>query len=304
MKFLKIKNNILFSNLICFLAVALFSFSFPINEVLLKSWKIFSLLFFRNIFALILLLIICVVFHKYKKISFKDWIKGILIGGIGFGLGTTLIVFCQLFSGPVIAALAAAMMPVSGVFLEYIFEKKRITLNFFISIVLVIIGGIIVSGISSENLVFNFGIFLGIFSSLFFAWGSRQTVISLNNVNVMAQTLVTTAGMSIFSLLVLILSNFLFKNELFIYEFKFNDMGLLIFYSFFCIAISQVLWIRAVKLIGIGIASFHLNITPFYVMLILIFIGYEWSWIKFAGALIVFSGIVISQKDILKKINL
>ena len=107
----------------------------------------------------------------------------------------------------------------------------------------------------------------------------------------MAQTLVTTAGMSIFSLLVLILSNFLFKNELFIYEFKFNDMGLLIFYSFFCIAISQVLWIRAVKLIGIGIASFHLNITPFYVMLILIFIGYEWSWIKFAGALIVFSGL-------------
>ena len=301
MKFLKNKNNIFFSNLICFLAVASFSFSFPINEVLLKSWEIFSLLFFRNIFALILLFIIWVAIYKYEKISLVDWIKGILIGGIGFGLGTTLIVFCQLFSGPVIAALAAAMMPISGVFLEYVFDKKRITINFFISIVLVIIGGIIVTGISSDSLVLNLGIFLGVFASLFFALGSRQTVISLNNVNVMAQTLVTTAGMLVFSFLVLILSNFFFKNELFINKIKLNDLGLLIFYSFLCLAISQVLWIKAVKLIGIGIASFHLNITPFYVMLILIFMGYEWSWMKFAGAVIVFSGIIISQRDILKK---
>lgn len=116
MYFLINKNNIFFSNFLCFLAVAFFSLSFPINEILLKSWEIFSLLVFRNIFALFFLFIIWVVIDKNKKISLKDWIKGILIGGIGFGLGTTLIVFSQLFSGPVIAALAAALMPISGFF--------------------------------------------------------------------------------------------------------------------------------------------------------------------------------------------
>ncbi len=301
MYFLINKNNIFFSNFLCFLAVAFFSLSFPINEILLKSWDIFSLLVFRNIFALFFLFIIWVVIDKNKKISLKDWIKGILIGGIGFGLGTTLIVFSQLFSGPVIAALAAALMPISGFFLEYIFDNKKITFNFFISIVLVIIGGIIVTGIYSESLVFNFGIFLGIFASLFFAWGSRQTVISLDNVNVLVQTLVTSTGMLIFSLLVLVLSNFFFNNDLSFNRINFNDLGFVIFYSFFCLVVSQILWIKSVKLIGIGIASFHLNIAPFYVMLILIFMGYDWSWIKFLGALIVFSGIIISQKNNFKK---
>ena len=295
MNYTEKKDKILYSNFLCFFAVALFSLSFPINEILLQTWDIFSLLFFRNSLALIFLFLFWYLTEDIKKTNLKDWIKGLTIGAIGFGFGTTLIVYCQIFSGPVIAALAAAMMPLAGVILEYLFDYRKITFSFITAIILVIVGGIIATGINLDETIFNFGIFLGILASFFFAWGSRKTVVSLNNIEILGQTTLTATGMLIFSSIIFFLSKLFNGEDFFSGKIELNEFSLLIFYSLFCLAISQVLWIKGVKLIGIGIASFHLNITPFYVMIILIFLGYDWSWLKFLGALIVFFGIIISQ---------
>ena len=281
MNYTEKKDKILYSNFLCFFAVALFSLSFPINEILLQTWDIFSLLFFRNSLALIFLFLFWYLTDDIKKTNLKDWIKGLTIGAIGFGFGTTLIVYCQIFSGPVIAALAAAMMPLAGVILEYLFDYRKITFSFITAIILVIVGGIIATGINLDETIF--------------AWGSRKTVVSLNNIEILGQTTLTATGMLIFSSIIFFLSKLFNGEDFFSGKIELNEFSLLIFYSLFCLAISQVFWIKGVKLIGIGIASFHLNITPFYVMIILIFLGYDWSWLKFLGALIVFFGIIISQ---------
>jgi len=57
------------------------------------------------------------------------------------------------------------------------------------------------------------------------------------------------------------------------------------------------LWIKGVGQIGIAVASFHLNATPFYVMLILLMFGNDWNWVQAAGAFILALGVIIAQSN-------
>ena len=75
-----------------------------------------------------------------------------------------------------------------------------------------------------------------------------------------------------------------------------EHLGLLIIYSCLAIGISQILWIKSVAQLGIGLASFHLNAAPFYVMLILFLIGGSWIWNQTIGAIIVIIGVILAQK--------
>ena len=45
----------------------------------------------------------------------------------------------------------------------------------------------------------------------------------------------------------------------------------------------------------IAVASFHLNATPFYVMLILLMFGHDWNWVQAVGAFILAFGVIIAQ---------
>ncbi|MAD94063.1 MAG: hypothetical protein CML33_01020 [Rhodobacteraceae bacterium] len=75
-----------------------------------------------------------------------------------------------------------------------------------------------------------------------------------------------------------------------------RGFGLLMIFAFFGMAISQVLWILGVSKVGIGIASFHLNAVPFYVMLILFIFGESWDWGQALGVAILALGVVIAQR--------
>ena len=73
------------------------------------------------------------------------------------------------------------------------------------------------------------------------------------------------------------------------------EIILLLIYAWGALAISQLLWIKGVGQIGIAVASFHLNATPFYVMLILLMFGHDWNWVQAVGAFILAFGVIIAQ---------
>ena len=74
-----------------------------------------------------------------------------------------------------------------------------------------------------------------------------------------------------------------------------SNIGLLLIYACLALGLSQVFWIKAVGEVGIGIASFHLNATPFYVMIIIFVFGSEWNWMQALGAAILTVGTVMAQ---------
>ncbi|SVB09187.1 uncharacterized protein METZ01_LOCUS162041 [marine metagenome] len=111
----------------------------------------------------------------------------------------------------------------------------------------------------------------------------------------LGQTTITTFGMAIFTLVLYVICNYLLQLIEPYPEITIRHFGLVLIYAWLGFAISQIFWIRGVSGLGIGIASFHLNALPFYVMLFLFLLGESWNWQQTVGAIIVITGVMLSQ---------
>lgn len=289
------KPNVVQSNFICMVAIVFFAFGFPALDVLLDDWGIISIAATRNVLAFIFIFLVWVFWEGFGVIFKANWFRGFWIGSFGFGIGSLLLVITQSLTSPVVAALAAALMPLAGLFLDVIFDKRQITALFIIGVILVLLGGIISLGFAVLNVKFGLGIFAGLCSVSTFAWGSRATVKNLPGMTVLGQTAITTFGMASFCTIAYIISLGFDTPATRIPIITFEGIIFMLIYSLVGLGISQILWIKAVKNLGIGIASFHLNLTPFYVMVIMFSLGSGWQWNQTLGALIILLGVVFSQ---------
>ena len=131
-------SEIIKSNAILVLCISIFALGFPAAEFLLDDWDILTIITVRNLFAFALLFVIWIVLEGSTTVKNANWIKGIWIGGIGFGIGSFLLLFVQSITSPVIAALAAATMPLAAVALEVILDGRKMTQWFLIGIILVL----------------------------------------------------------------------------------------------------------------------------------------------------------------------
>ena len=75
-----------------------------------------------------------------------------------------------------------------------------------------------------------------------------------------------------------------------------RDLGLLAIYGMGGMAVSQFLFVLGIRRIGVALASFHINVAPFYVMLIMVALGGDWSWTQALGAAIVAGGVLLAQR--------
>jgi drug/metabolite transporter (DMT)-like permease len=289
-------TGVLRSNFICVFSILLFAMGFPAAEYLLDEWDVVSVITARNVFSFILILVIWFSLEGIEKVKSAQWTKGFLIGASGFGIGAFLILILQSITTPVIAAIAVATMPVFAVSLEMLFDGRKMTLWFFLGVILVLWGGYIASGASLSEADIGVAILIGFLGVALFAWSSRATVKSLPGMSTLGQTAVTSYGMAGLSLvLYFICSNFLeLTNNPSSITLK--HLGLVLIYAWLGLGISQILWIKAVSQLGIGIASFHLNAVPFYVMFMLFLLGDNWIWQQAIGALIVITGVILAQQ--------
>jgi len=136
---------------------------------------------------------------------------------------------------------------------------------------------------------------LGLLASGIFAWGSRETVKSFPSLSPLTRTAVTTSGMFGFVAIPCLIAMFFQYSWSAVGTLDISNLGLLIIYACLALGISQIFWIKAVEEIGIGIASFHLNATPFYVMIIVYLFGSDWNWMQVLGAAILTVGTLLAQ---------
>ena len=290
-------SEIIKSNAILIACISIFALGFPAAEYLLDDWDVVTVITVRNVFAFILLFFIWIVLEGSAVVRSANWIKGFWIGGIGFGIGSFLLLFVQSLTTPVIAALAAATMPLAAVTLEIVFDGRKMTQLFLIGIILVLFGGFVATGATFDGISFGFrlGALLVFIPAAIFAWGSRATVKNLPGMTSLGQTTITTFGMAVFTLVIYVICNFLLQKIGPYPEITIKHFGLILIYAWLGFAISQIFWIRGVRGLGIGIASFHLNALPFYVMFFLFLLGESWNWQQAIGAVIVTTGVILSQ---------
>ena len=112
----------------------MWSFTFPASEVLLETWGVMALIVIRTMLAVMTLMVIWVWIDGLAKVLSAPWVRGITVGGVGFGIGAVLLLVGQKMSDPVTPAIAAAMMPIAGAAVEVIFDKRRLRLRLIIAI--------------------------------------------------------------------------------------------------------------------------------------------------------------------------
>ena len=282
-------------NAICAMAVMFFAAGFPAADELLQRWGVVGLIAARNVIGFSMLFLLMITLERDTNLLALPWLKGFWIGFVGFGLGSMLLLIAQSISNSTTASLAAAAMPITALGLEVLLDKRRLSARFVIAVCLVILGGIIASGVLIEKFSVGFGFATGLLASGFFAWGSRKTVKGLPDQTPLSRTTITSSGMGAFCFFSWIIFTLLGHPTAKMDLPDFNDIGLLIIYSILALSISQTLWIKAVSDIGVGIASFHLNATPFYVMVIIFSLGGVWDWIKAVGVTILILGGILAQ---------
>ena len=284
------------SNITCLVAVALFAFTFPASDVLLNDWGVLSVIVFRNISAFLLLLLMWRMSEGYSQLKDADWIGGLWVGGIGFGIGSVLMILTIYLTTPVVAALTAAIMPIAGVILEVLLDGRKLHRWFVLGFLLVLMGGFLATGVNFADASFGFGALIGVLGAILYAWGSRATVKHLPALTALGQTTVTSFGMTVFGIGFYLIALMFGLPGTVIPEVTSNHVILILVTGWVSLSISQFLWIKAVGRLGIGIASFHLNGAPFFVMLILLILGGGWNWQQALGALVLVAGVMISQK--------
>lgn len=295
-----IRSRAVTGNVYCIISMVVWAAGFPAAEVLLDNWDPLALVTARFTMALAVLVPVWIAVDGWRRVVRAQWGWGLLSGAIGFGGGAWLMLVAQSLTDPVTVAIIAASSPIAASLIEWVAERKALKATFLAGLVASVIGGIVATGGAvpaggtAANLML--GVFCAVASCTLFAWGSYIAVRDFTDLSAIGRTTMTLAGGLLFTAMCFVVARGLGIAEGPASVFDPHTLALLAIYSIGGMAISQFFWIASVERLGIGLAAFHINVAPFYVMLILLGLGGVWSWPQAIGAAIVALGVVVAQR--------
>ena len=289
------RRSLLIANLICLASMVIWASGLPAADLIIPHMPPIALTAGRATLAALVLLPIWWLLEGRSAVLGADWRTGAWVGFVTLGLASFFVIIALQFNDPVTVAIVTAVMPVGGILLECVADKRPFTRALALGLLLSVAGGLIAVSGSEGNVDFGVGVLAALASVLCYTWGSRETVRALPGLTPLGRSAVTVAGCAVIALIAAV-GDGLIRDawpdwsaigapEL---------VGLAIF-GIGSMAISQLLWIISVGRIGIGAASMHMNAVPFYVMLMVFLLGGVWNWAQTLGAVIVVFGALFAQ---------
>jgi drug/metabolite transporter (DMT)-like permease len=294
------QRSILAANLICLASMVIWASGLPAANLIIPHMPPIALTAGRATLAALVLLPVWWALEGHRTILSADWLRGAWVGFVTLGLASFFVIIALQFNDPVTVAIVTAVMPVAGILLECLADKRPFTRALAVGLLLSVLGGLVAVSDSKGSLDFGIGVLAALASVLCYTWGSRETVKALPDLTPLGRSTVTVAGCAVVALIAALADGLLrgqWPDWKAIGPTEF--VGLAIF-GIGSMAVSQLLWIISVGRIGIGAASMHMNAVPFYTMLIVFLLGGPWSWLQTLGAAIVVIGAGIAQGLILR----
>lgn len=288
-----IRNRALSGNLLCMASMMVWAAGFPAADMLLQTWDALAVVTGRFLLAVATLLPLWLLIDR-PTLPVDRLLRGLAMGALAFGAGGWLIIIAQSLTDPVTVAIIAASSPIVATIIEWVIDRTPLRRTFMLGLVASVVGGVIATGgMAPTNL--GLGALAAVGSCTLFAWGSLRSVRDFPDLSPLGRAALPLAGGALFIILTFALARSFGLVAVPPDIFTSRSFGLLAVYGLGAMAISQVLWIASVERLGVAIASFHTNIAPFYVMLILLAQGQAWSWPQAIGAGIVAMGVVLAQ---------
>jgi len=282
------------ANMIAMASMLTWATGFPAVDYLLPVLPPVWLVAARMVLGVVALLPVWWLLDGPRALAAAPWRSAMVTGAIGFGLGAWLLILAQARVGAVTAAVITATLPVIGIAMEAAFDGRRVTHRLILGLVLSLAGGVMAYAAGLGRLTLGPGALLAFGSVLVFAWGSRRT--TLLPISAIGRTTITLVGAAIATVLAAAASALAGGPVPDLAGFGGGHLAALVGYGIGALALSQVLWIVSVGRLGIGVASMHINIAPFYVMLLAVAFGGLWDWWQAVGAVVVAAGVVIAQR--------
>jgi drug/metabolite transporter (DMT)-like permease len=289
------RRSLLAANLICLASMVIWAAGLPAGNLIVPHMPPVALTAARATLAALVLVPVWWAVEGGSALRDADWLRGAWVGFVALGLASVFVVIALALTDSVTVAIVTAVMPVAGIALECLADKRPFTKALALGLLLSLIGGAVALSGNPGSVDIGFGALAALASVLCYTWGSRETVRALPQMTALGRSAVTVAGAAIV-MLIAALADGLIRNQwpdwgaIGVLEFS----GLAIF-GIGSMALSQLMWIVSVGRIGIGAASLHMNAVPFYVMLIVFLFGGPWSWAQALGAVIVVTGALIAQ---------
>lgn len=276
-------------------SMLIWSLAFPAAEVLLKSWDPMTLTVARFAISILFLIPVWIMIDGWQAVRNAPWVRGIILGGPTFGLAPYLLLVSQDFTSAVTAAILASTLPIVSALIEVFTGERNLRLTFVIGLVLSVVGAIVATG-QIDAISLGWGALAMLGSVTLFAVGSYWSVRQFPELSPMGHAAVPLAGGLVVTTLIFVVMIFMGADVIPDHKVPPSEWAWIVIYALAGMAISQILWVASIGYIGVALASFHINATPFYVMIYMLFLGAAWDWRAAFGAAIVILGVLIAQK--------
>lgn len=285
------------ANVICMLSMLVWAAALPAADLLIGPVPPLPLTAARMTLAAAVLLPVWLALEGPRAMADAGWWRGILIGGGTIGLGATMLVMGQARTSAVTVAVISATMPVIGIAIEVALDGRRLTAGLILGVLLSLLGGVLAvgDGGGATGAALGIGALLCFGSVVTFTFGSRWTVTAFPSLSPLGRTTVTLTGAAVATCLAALILHLAGGPAPDWAALGWREAGALAVFAIGGLAISQVLWIISVGRLGIALSALHINMTPFYVMLILFALGGRWDWMQALGAAVVLAGVLVAQ---------
>jgi drug/metabolite transporter (DMT)-like permease len=289
------QRSLLTANLICLASMMIWAAGLPAANLIIPHMPPIALTAARATLAALILLPVWYLAEGPAAVRSANWLSGAWIGFITLGLASIFVILALAMTDTVTVAIVTATMPVIGIALECIADRRPFTRAIAMGLGLSLVGGVLALSGGVEAIDIGYGALAALASVICYTWGSRETVRAFPDLTPLGRSAITVSGAALV-MLVAALADGLIRGA-------WPDWGAigpmefagLAIFGVGSMALSQLLWIVSVGRIGIGAASLHMNAVPFYVMLIVFLFGGPWNWWQSAGAVIVVAGALIAQ---------
>ncbi len=286
---------LLAGNLVALFCMVLWASSFPITGALLADWHPLLLTPARLVPGSIVILLASLAAGHGKAVRRAPWRRILLFGGLGMGMGTTLLVFALNYANPVTVAIITTTFPLVSAVMGYFGGSERVTLALGLGIACAIAGGVLLSfEPGSATLDLRGGEILALLSVFLWAWFARGAVLSLGDLPDLARAACTMLAASLMVSLVAA-GAFLAGAVEPRYDLSLDSIGLLLWLGVIANGVTMVLWMTASRLLGVTVAGIHLNGVPFYVILMALAVGGTIFAQQVWGACLVALGALLAQ---------
>lgn len=280
-------------NLAALLSTLLWASSFPATEVLLATWHPLPLAAARLALGSLTMLALAAAFGQMPALAHVPWGAVALIGGLGSAGSVLCLISGQALSDPVTAAAIATTQPLVAAVMGYLAGRERLHAAQLLGVALAIAGALLLSpSLRGDGPGFRGGEPLLILNVILWTWYSRATGERLGGLGSLA-----TGGLTMAcgAALLLVLAALIATAWPLAFAVGAPQLGWLAWMGVIAIGGSVPLWLVASRRLGVTVASLHVNLAPFYVVLLGLGVGGAIVPRQLAGAALIASGAVIAQ---------